>query len=100
MNLLLVHPDEVDGIQWVSYSKLLEQMEDKNLLFSPWFRLIVKKWLGTWWKDLKTCMTTQKYCDYDHIQEFDPPAEHLGGGGDAGPLFDKTNGTELQGDAM
>lgn len=85
------HPDEVDNIMWVSKDKLLEMMNDKKLLFSPWFRLIVKKWMvnkGGWWEDLKTTMTTKKHCDYVNIQRFDPPKEHLGGAGKAGPMFE------------
>ena len=70
-------------------------MERKDLLFSPWFRLIVKKWLvpeGGWWDDLNVTMTSSKHCDFVSIHEFDPPKEHLGGGGDAGPLFDELKG--------
>lgn len=68
-------------------------MDDTNLLFSPWFRLIVHKWMigqtdgGGWWSDLKKTMTTNEFCDYDNIHRFDPPEEHMGGGGNAGPLF-------------
>lgn len=82
------HPDEVDDVKWVSPKVLQEMMADSSLLFSPWFRLICQKWLlNTWWKDLHTTMTTDKCCDYDNIHDFDPPTEHLGGGGNAGPLF-------------
>jgi hypothetical protein len=70
-------------------------MDDPALLFSPWFRLITKKWLlDSWWKDLKETMTTDKYCDYVGIHRFDPPVEHLGGGGKAGPLFAEKQGDE------
>ena len=88
--------------------------DDKNLLFSPWFRLIAKRWMiggkgdetscgdekekqggGGWWDDLERTMTTNDFCDYGTIHRFDPPSEHMGGGGDAGPMFDgtETNGT-------
>ena len=85
------HPDEVDDVKWVTKEVLLEMMADKTLLFSPWFRLIAKKWMlnpGGWWENLEETMTTDKHCDYKNIQRFDPPKEHLGGEGDAGPLFD------------
>ena len=85
------HPDEVDAVKWVSKEQLLEMMNDQTLLFSPWFRLIVHKWMlskGGWWQNLKQTMTTNKHCDYHNIQRFDPPEEHLGGKGNAGPLFD------------
>nr|AYV97147.1 isopentenyl diphosphate isomerase/squalene synthase [Haslea ostrearia] len=86
------HPDEVDDVKWVTKDKLLEMFEDKSLLFSPWFRIIAKRWMvneGGWWDDLKTTMTTSKHCDFKNVHRFDPPKEHLGGSGDAGPLFEK-----------
>jgi NUDIX domain len=117
------HPDEVDAVKWVTRQQLIDMMEDPKLLFSPWFRLICKKWLlDLWWKDLTATMTTDKYCDFANIHCFDPPkgmswltafhhcyhandvvplfahrltrllfflfAEHLGGGGKAGLLFE------------
>ena len=59
-------------------------------LWSPWFRLIVNRWLipdGGWWDNLKTTMETDEFCDYDVIHRFDPPEEHMGGGGNAGPYL-------------
>ena len=91
------HPDEVDDICWVSQSQLLEMFANKDLLFSPWFRLIANRWMiggddnngkEGWWDDLDRTMTTDDFCDYESIHRFDPPREHLGGAGDAGPLFD------------
>jgi isopentenyl-diphosphate delta-isomerase len=68
------HPDEVDDYKWVTRQDLIDMMEDKSLLFSPWFRIICKKWLlDSWWKDLNMTMTTDKYCDYVNIHRFDPP---------------------------
>ena len=82
------HPDEVDEYKWVSPQELQTMMADSRLLFSPWFRIICQKWLTTsWWKDLDETMNTDKYCDYTTIYEFDPPPEHFGGSGNAGPLF-------------
>jgi len=84
------HPDEVDDVKWVTQSELVSMMDDSSLLFSPWFRLIVHKWVlgsGGWWSDLKNTMETDIHCDYKSIHCFDPPKEHMGGGGDAGPLF-------------
>ena len=91
--------------------------QDDSLLFSPWFRLIVHKWMiagptsssndekkDGWWSDLKRTMTTNDFCDYEMIHRFDPPREHMGGGGGAGVLFDgvggeKVNGNVANGDA-
>mmetsp|Transcript_3765 Transcript_3765/g.5438 ORF Transcript_3765/g.5438 Transcript_3765/m.5438 type:complete len:793 (+) Transcript_3765:56-2434(+) len=97
------HPDEVDAVKWVTKTKLIEMMNDPQLLFSPWFRIIVNRWLlpdkTGWWENLQETMTTDKHCDYVNIHAFDPPTEHLGGGGNAGPMFDSTT-TEKQGDEM
>jgi hypothetical protein len=68
------HPDEVDAVKWVTRQQLIDMMEDPKLLFSPWFRLICKRWLlDLWWKDLQATMTTNKYCDYAKTHCFDPP---------------------------
>lgn len=81
------HPDEVDAVKWVTADELTTMLRDTTLLFSPWFRLIVQKWLLMWWKDLKKAMTTDAFCDYINIHEFDPPPEHLGGAGKAKYMF-------------
>ena len=98
------HPDEVDDVRWVNKSRLLGMLDDESLLFSPWFRLIVTKWMigdgaaggggGGWWDDLERTMTTDDFCDYRTIHRFDPPVEHMGGGGDAGPMFDGDTGAK------
>jgi len=82
------HPDEVDAIKWVSKEQLIEEM--KVGLWSPWFRLIVNKWvIPVWWNDLKMTLETDVHCDYENIHRFDPPEEHMGGGGNAGPWLGK-----------
>ena len=101
------NPDEVDDIKWVSQSQLIHMMEDTNLLFSPWFRIITHKWvLGSssssssssssnnnnknnkgWWDDLHVTMNTNTFVDVHTIHRFDPPNEQMGGQGNAGPMF-------------
>ena len=44
------------AVDWVSAEELQAKMADPALgypLWSPWFRVIVKKFLLGWWKDLK-----------------------------------------------
>ena len=83
------HPDEVQAVKWVSQSELQDMLDDKSLLLSPWFRIIVQRWLFTWWKDLSRALQpNSKYCDYTNIHEFDPRPEHVGGAGNAQALFD------------
>lgn len=93
---LTIHPnaEEIDDVKWVTQRQLLDMMNDSTLLFSPWFRIIVGRWLLEWWKDLKKTMTTSIHCDYKTIHRFDPPVEHMGGEGNAGPMF-----AEMKGDA-
>jgi len=94
------HPDEVDDVKWVTPEGLQEMFKDTSLLFSPWFRLIVQRWvLGSdgWWSNLKETMTTEKHSDYVNIARFDPPKEHFGGGGNAGPKFLQGDSTKKQG---
>ena len=99
--------DEVDDVRWVTQSKLLEMFDDTTLLFSPWFRIIANRWLigrtdnnigeenkntmeergEGWWDDLDQTLTTNYFCDYSTIHRFDPPMEHMGGAGDAVPMF-------------
>ena len=81
--------------------------DDTTLLFSPWFRIIANRWLigrtdnnigeennnsiggggEGWWDDLDRTLTTDYFCDYGTIHRFDPPIEHMGGSGDAVPMF-------------
>lgn len=112
------HPDEVDDTKWVTQSQLLTMFNDKSLLFSPWFRLITNKWMigsnnktgdddkegvnggkGGWWDDLSRTMNTNDFIDYETIHTFDPPAEHMGGGGDAGPMFSGNENDSIVGDS-
>jgi len=90
------NPDEVDDVKWVSPDELRSMLDDPDLLFSPWFRLICQRWLlsssedgngNNWWSDLKRTMDTDDFCDYGTIHRFDPPREHWGGAGNAQPRF-------------
>lgn len=85
---LVPDPDEVQAVRWVTPDELMAMMhQDKDLLFSPWFRLICQRWLvPTWWKDLDGTLKGS-YADYKTIHSFDPPPEHYGGAGDAAPMF-------------
>ncbi len=70
-------------------------MDDPELLFSPWFRIIVQKWvLGDstqntkgWWDDLSVTMNTDTFVDVKNIHCFALLWNIWGGGGDAGPIF-------------
>jgi hypothetical protein len=77
----------------VTQDELKTMMASPDLLFSPWFRIITNRWLNTWWSELNVTMTTDKHCDYTTISAFDPPAEHMGGEGDAGPMFADNDST-------
>lgn len=97
------NPEEVDGVKYVTLKELQEQMKpESGLLWSPWFRIIVQRWLPAWsithltfslvythtcypitpcmcrWADLKTTLTTDKHVDVSKVHAFGPPSEHLG----------------------
>mmetsp|Transcript_45078 Transcript_45078/g.104034 ORF Transcript_45078/g.104034 Transcript_45078/m.104034 type:complete len:285 (-) Transcript_45078:467-1321(-) len=83
------HTEEVDDTKWVTHAELLELMKpESGLLWSPWFRIIVERFLVHWWKDLDATLSTDKHCDFAKIHRFDPTHEHMGGGGKAGPWLD------------
>jgi isopentenyl-diphosphate delta-isomerase type 1 len=91
-----INDDEVDDVRWVDRDAMRDMFEDGTLLFSPWFRIIADRWLmgdgaggreGGWWDDLNRTMNTNDLCDFITIHRFDPPREHMGGAGDAGPMF-------------
>lgn len=95
------NPDEVDEIKWTTLSQLEQgldgkaaqseggqkeskESDDGGLIWSPWFRIIVRKFLAPlWWKDLKATLETNKFVD-GKIHRFDCTEEHFGGAGNAG----------------
>jgi isopentenyl-diphosphate delta-isomerase len=44
---------------------------DSGLHWSPWFRIIAKHFLPTWWQDLQTTLTTDKHVDTATIHRLD-----------------------------
>jgi isopentenyl-diphosphate delta-isomerase len=46
------NPNEVRATDYVSASQLKEMFQDKNLKFTPWFKLICESMLFEWWDHL------------------------------------------------
>jgi len=96
--------DEVGGVMWVPRTQLKQLMDDASngMIWSPWFRIIANQWLvskGGWWEDLSETMRDgSKHEDFTSIHRFDPPAEHMGGGGNAGAWLGEVSKT-IVGDA-
>ncbi|GMM28820.1 isopentenyl-diphosphate delta-isomerase [Martiniozyma asiatica (nom. inval.)] len=44
--------NEVRDWKYVSQENLKEMFQDKNLVFTPWFKLICENYLFQWWNDL------------------------------------------------
>lgn len=78
------NPEEVSDIKYVTLPELQAMMRDPDLLWSPWFRIIVEKFLVHWWKDLDATLNTDKFLDVKNVHKFDPTKEHMGGAGHAG----------------
>ena len=65
--LLQLNPEEVQSIRYVSLPELQDMMKTPGLKWSPWFALIVRDLLATWWQDLDATMTTDKHVNLTHI---------------------------------
>lgn len=64
-------------------------------LWSPWFRIIMKRFAREWWVNLKDALSTDKYVDPINIHRFDPPSIHRGGAGVTGVLEEGTSATKI-----
>eukprot|EP01147_Barroeca_monosierra_P011222 gene11221-7830_t len=56
-------PNEVKDTKWVSQEELREFMataEQQNVKITPWFRLIVEKFIYKWWSQLENLDTSQQ----------------------------------------
>lgn len=71
---LCPNPEEVQDVKYVTEAELKEMMSESNgLLWSPWFRIIVSKFLGRWWKDLDKTLTSDSLCDWQSIHKIMNP---------------------------
>jgi len=51
---ILGNPNEVKEFKYVTMEELKNMMNDKDLKFTPWFKLICENYLFDWWKQLDT----------------------------------------------
>eukprot|EP00038_Savillea_parva_P002929 m.119101 g.119101 ORF g.119101 m.119101 type:complete len:310 (+) comp11005_c2_seq3:236-1165(+) len=83
------NPEEVRDFKYVNADELKAMMDPSTgLLWSPWFRIIAERFLGTWWADLSKTLCTNELVDTVSIHRFDCTAEHMGGAGSAGSWLD------------
>lgn len=76
---MVPNSEEVDDVKYVTFAELQRMMRpDSGLLWSPWFRVIVEKFVGKWWADLNKTLTTDAHVDVKTIHRFDPILEHIG----------------------
>ena len=62
------NPEEVQSIAFVTEAELHDMMAPSNgLLWSPWFRIIVNKFLVSWWKDLDRTLATDNKANWKTI---------------------------------
>ncbi|GAV03131.1 hypothetical protein RvY_13606 [Ramazzottius varieornatus] len=67
---LVLNPNEVKSVRYVSQDDLRRMIEDDrngNLKLTPWFRLICKSQLFQWWNNLNNL---KKFEDYTSIHRF------------------------------
>mmetsp|Transcript_98584 Transcript_98584/g.180811 ORF Transcript_98584/g.180811 Transcript_98584/m.180811 type:complete len:342 (+) Transcript_98584:118-1143(+) len=78
------NPEEVQDVKYVTIAELKEMMEPASgLLWSPWFRIIVERFLDAWCEDLSATLSTDKLQDVTSVHRFDCTREHRGGAGSA-----------------
>jgi len=62
------NPEEVGDFKYVTLPELkLMMAPDSGLKWSPWFRIIVDRFLDEWWADLDTTLSTDKFLDVTSI---------------------------------
>lgn len=74
-NDLIIKPndEEVQDVKFVTLEELQTMMlPSSGLAWSPWFRIIVDKFLKYWWENLEETLRTDIFCDYRTIHRFDP----------------------------
>mmetsp|Transcript_4162 Transcript_4162/g.10694 ORF Transcript_4162/g.10694 Transcript_4162/m.10694 type:complete len:315 (-) Transcript_4162:101-1045(-) len=59
------NPEEVGDFKYVKPSELRLMMDSKDLLWSPWFRIIVREFLHSWWDNLDEALTTGRFVDQE-----------------------------------
>lgn len=85
------NPEEVQACRYVDEAELLKLMDPSSgLLWSPWFRIIVERFLPRWWSNLHVTLRSDEMVDVDAIHRFDCRSEHLGGAGGAGAWLDRS----------
>ena len=69
---LQINTEEVDAMRWVTPQELKDMMsEDKGLRWSPWFRIIVEKFLWNWWENIDDIFETDKFVGDASIHKVD-----------------------------
>lgn len=62
------NPDEVRDYRYVTLGEFRTMMDPASgLRWSPWFQLIAKHFLETWWQDLPGVFASDKYVDVKSI---------------------------------
>jgi isopentenyl-diphosphate Delta-isomerase len=62
--VLSINPNEVKDTRYVSKDELKQMFADKDLKFTPWFKLICENYLFQWWERLDNLKPLQE----SHIQ--------------------------------
>lgn len=64
------NPDEVQDVRYVDLAELQTMMNDGNLKWSPWFRILADEFLPQWWQNLDMTLTTDTFVDQSRIHRF------------------------------
>jgi isopentenyl-diphosphate delta-isomerase len=62
------NPEEVAATKYVSLEQLRSMMDPQSgLKWSPWFRIIMERFLERWWAELDVTLTTDTHVDVASI---------------------------------
>lgn len=57
------NPEEVGEYRWVNQKQLKAMLANQDLLWSPWFRIIEREFLHTWWDRMDESLHTRAFQD-------------------------------------
>ena len=72
---LAPHPEEVSETRYVTPDELAAMMDPTSgLRWSPWFRIIARRFLPAWWRDLDGVLAAGAHADYATVHHFNEAA--------------------------
>ena len=62
-----INKNEIEETLYVTKQQLIDMMQDPNLKFTPWFKLIVERFLYQWWDALLAGQDLEQFKDPETV---------------------------------